>query len=296
MGYLYLLAAVIGSSSLVILLKVFELKNVNINLGITINYLVGAILAFSTASGSMSAAEIVHSGWFGAAALTGFTFMAALGIFGVSAQRSGVAITTISGRAAVVIPVVAAFIFYNERPTALKLSMLGLIIVAMVLILCKGGSGKGSAAVPAWAYLLPLSVFLANGLSDVCVQWSSRDKLPADSSEIYSYFVGAMFLAGAATGFVFYLIEGFSKKKLHVPHAWDFGLGAILGVMNWVCTMGMFNALDYFEGSVFYPLYYTGAIVVSTVVGVWVFRERLSKTNWIGVAIAITAIAAISMA
>lgn len=296
MGYLYLLAAIIGSSSLVILLKVFEFKNVNINLGVTINYIVGAILSFALVP-ELSLAGIVGSGWFATALVTGFTFMAALAIYGISAQRSGVAITTISGRAAVVIPVIVAFVLYGEQPTLLKISMLALILFAMVLILRKEKTpGSDNAKVAAWAYLLPVAVFIGNGLSDTFIQYASRERLPAGDMNMYFTFVGTMFLAGAATGLLFFIIECVRRKKAYIPRGWDFGLGGILGVMNFICTVGMFISLSYFEGSVFYPLYYTGAIILSTIVGVWVFHERLSKLNWAGIAVAVAAIAILSMA
>lgn len=289
---LYLIAAILGSSSLVILLKVFDLKGVNLYLGITVNYLVAAILSFAFAPEHMGVAEIWNAPWMTIAAVVGAMFMISFVIYAISAQRSGVAITTISGRAAVVIPVVFAFAVLGERPTALKIAMLLLILVAMVLILRKSGGGeRQSGAAFSWTLLLPVAVFLFNGVNDTMVQYAQRELIPS-GGDVYPIFNGTMFVAGTLTGLICYLIS--CIRRPHRPAWRDLLWGSVLGFMNWVCMIGVLYALDVYPGSVFYPLYYTGAIVISTVVGVWVFKEKLSPLNYAGIAIAVIAIAVLS--
>lgn len=295
MGFLYLLAAVVGSSSLVIILKVFGIRGVNMNVGITMNYIVGAALSFLLAPTRMTAGDIMQLPWVWVALLTGIVFMLALVVYGISAQRSGVAITTISGRAAVVIPVVFAFVI-GEKPTFLKVAMLALILFAMMLILRKreGGGQGGTVAGNRWLILLPLLVFLTNGISDTLVQYAQRERLPAGDNDIYYIFNGVLFAGGAVTGLIVYALECIRKGKWRNPTGKDIALGSALGVMNWICMIGVMYSLVEFDASVFYPLYYTGAIVLSTVVGVLVFRERLSAVNWAGIGIAVAAIAVLS--
>ena len=49
------------------------------------------------------------------------------------------------------------------------------------------------------------------------------------------------------------------------------------------------------DGSIFYALYYSGAIVCATIVGVWAFREKLSPLNYAGIVVAVAAIVLLSM-
>lgn len=289
----YLIAAILGSSSLVIILKMLSLKRVNMLLGITLNYVVGGVLAFLLAPMQMPVGEIIGSNWFVMAMVIGVVFMVTFIIYGLSAQRSGVAITTISGRAAVVIPVVFAFTVLGEQPTLVKIAMLLLIIVAMSMILRKQhvAGVAPSAKRSMWVILLPVAVFVMNGVSDTMVQYGQRVYIT--SADYIPLFMGTMFSGAAIVGvilFAFSLI-----KQPHVPNRRDILWGSILGVINWICMIGVFNALTTIDGSVFYPLYYTGAIVCSTVAGVWFFKERLSKLNYIGIGVAIIAIAVLSM-
>lgn len=289
----YLIAAIIGSSSLVILLKMFDLKGVNTHVGITVNYIVGAVLSFLFAPVRLSAGEIFAAPWLWIAVVIGALFSLSFVVYALSAQRSGVAITTISGRAAVVIPVVFAFVVLGEQATALKIAMLVLIVLAMVLILRKdkqpGQDTRTAGGV--WLILLPVVVFLFNGVNDTLVQYAQKVMIP--SADLIPVFSGTMFVAGALTGAVTFGVS--CVRRPHVPNGRDLLWGAILGFMNWVCMFGVFYALNQIDGSLFYPLYYSGAIVLSTIVGVFAFKEKLSRVNYIGIAIAIAAIAVLSM-
>lgn len=290
----FLLAAIIGSSSLVILLKTFDLKGVNLYLGITINYFVGAVLAFMFAPLQLTLGEIVSAEWFPISIIIGALFMLSFVIYALSAQQTGVAITTISGRAAVVIPVVFAFVALGEQATPLKIAMLVLILFSMVLILKREREPgeKRSGVKLDWLLLLPVIVFLFNGVNDTLVQFAQKTKIAAADGDVVPVFMGVMFASGVVTGLICYAIS--SIKKPHRPTGRDFLWGSILGFMNWVCMVGVFYALADMDGSLFYPLYYTGAIIISTIVGVWVFKERLLKINYLGIVIAVVAIAVLS--
>ena len=252
------------------------------------NYIVGAVLAFVSSPHMPSLSYILNAPWFWSAIIVGIMFSLSFAVYGLSAQRSGVAITTISGRAAVVIPVVFAFAVLGAEVTFLKVAMLVLILLAMVLIL-KRSDQQGRSPASKWVLLLPIIVFLFNGANDTVVQYAQNKLVPANE---YMVYTGVMFLAGAVTGAVMLALD--TKR---VPRGGNMaGLlwGSLLGFMNWVCMIGVFNGLDYVDGSVFYPLYYTGAIVISTIVGVLVFKEKLSKLNYVGILIAIAAIAVLS--
>lgn len=295
MAIFYLLAAIIGSSSIVIFLKIFEIKGVNMIVGVTMNNIAAAVLAFAFAPRLIGVGDILSAPWLWIALVIGAMFMLSCLVYGWSAQRTGVAVTTISGRAAVVIPVVFAFAAYGETVTPLKVAMLALILAAMAMILWrKAPEGEGRRNMDIWLVLLPVMVFLYNGFNDSLVQYAQRDKLPAGDSDIYHIFVGTLFVGGSITGLVCCAVECLRKGRFRIPKAKEFGWGSLMGLLNWVCMIGTFYALSYLDGSVFYPLYYTGAIVISTIVGVWAFKERLSPLNWTGVAIAVAAIAVLS--
>ncbi|MCD8072375.1 MAG: hypothetical protein LUE10_04235 [Alistipes sp.] len=289
----YLIAAIIGSSSLVVILKVFDLKGVNMYGGITVNYVGAAILSRSFAPAGMAAVEIASTPWVPISLVIGACFMLSFVVYALSAQASGVAVTTISGRAAVVIPVLFAFIFLGEKPTWAKITLLLVILASMLMILKKGNAAAGQRKRFSHLALLvlPVGVFLFNGVNDTLVQYAQREMIP--SAESYPLFNGVMFIAGAFTGLLCYIVAAVRRRQVS---GWrDVAWGSLLGMMNYICMTGVVNGLNYMDGSVFYPLYYTGAIVLATIAGVWIFRERLSALNYAGIALAVAAIALLAM-
>ena len=288
----YLIAAILGSSSLTIILKLFQLKGVDRTVGITVNYLVGAVMAFLFAPKTASASEIIQAPWFPLGMLTGAMFMLSFMVYALSAQRSGVAITTISGRAAMAIPVIFAFTVLGETPTTFKIILLILLILSMPVILYKRKeSNEKRDPSFTWAIGLPVAVFLFNGTNDTLVQYIQKAQIPVrDDNPI---FMGTMFLAGAAMGIIYYLVE--RRGKWYRPTGRDLLWGTILGATNWVCMIGVLYALTRMDGSIFYALYYSGAIVCATIVGVWAFKERLTTLNYVGIVVAVAAIVLLSM-
>lgn len=282
---MFLIAAILGSSFLTIILKLFQVKGVNTAVGIAINYIVGGMLAFLFAPEFMSVCDIVDSEWFVMSLIIGVMFMISFVVYALSAQKSGVAVTAVSGRAAVAIPVIFAFVVLGEEPTLLKISMLILILLALPLIIYKKREGE-HVAMSSWVIILPLIVFLFNGTNDTLVQYAQKTMV-SDAVQI-PILMGTMFAAGAVAGIIWYLVA--PKKKFVAPTGRDLLWGSILGATNWVCMFGVFNALNVMDGSIFFPLYYTGAILIATVAGVWAFKERLTVLNYIGVALAVLAI------
>ncbi len=272
-----------------IILKMIKMRGLDSTVAITVNYIVAAAISLLLSPIGVPLGYVASAPWFAVSMVLGVMFMLSLAVYAVSAQRSGVAVTTISGRAAMAIPVIFAFIAFGEQLTALKVISLVAILFALWLILKQDGGAKGGGAPQTGWWLkaaLPLAVFLFNGANDTIMQFAKRMRIPDSHDNML--FNATMFAASALTGLIFHVCE----KKGHIPAPslrtvlW----GVLLGVVNAVCCIGILYALETMDGSVFYPLYYAGAVIISTIVGVWLFRERLSPTNYAGIALALAAI------
>ncbi len=72
--------------------------------------------------------------------------------------------------------------------------------------------------------------------------------------------------------------------------------GIVLGIPNYGSMLFLLMALGGgLEGSFVFPVVNVGVIAVTTIGAVWLFHERLSGINWLGIALAIAAIALISL-
>ena len=68
--------------------------------------------------------------------------------------------------------------------------------------------------------------------------------------------------------------------------------GAGLGIINYFSLFLVLKALTAFDnnGAVFYPIYNVGIIMMSSFAAMLLFSERLSKTNFIGLALSVLAL------
>jgi peptidyl-prolyl cis-trans isomerase A (cyclophilin A) len=65
--------------------------------------------------------------------------------------------------------------------------------------------------------------------------------------------------------------------------------GVALGLLNWWSTICFLRGLKAFDVTWFLPIYNVGVVVISALVGYFIFREGLRIRNWIGVALAVIA-------
>jgi uncharacterized membrane protein len=72
--------------------------------------------------------------------------------------------------------------------------------------------------------------------------------------------------------------------------------GVILGVPNFFSLLFMLKALSTpgLEASVVFPMVSMGVVVLSSIIGILLYKEKLTKGNWIGILFACGAIAVFS--
>ncbi len=285
---LYLLAATLASALMVILLKVIKMRGNDATAAIMMNYVTGAAITFALSGGRADLGYITSAPWFGFSLIVGVVFMLSLVVWAFSAARSGIAITTISGRAAMAIPVIFAFVALGEEPSVLKIVLLAAIFAAMWLIVSRPGDNAKTGKV---YWVLPLLVFVLSGTGDTLLQYSKK-ALMADPGDTL-VCTGVMYSAAFVTALIFYIIE--QRGRMPMPSLPSLGWGVVLGLANTVCVLGMFHALGELDGSTFFPLYYIGAVIITTAVGVLAFHEKLSARNYAGIVIALTSIVLLAM-
>ena len=89
----------------------------------------------------------------------------------------------------------------------------------------------------------------------------------------YTFFV-AMVLCFVMAG---------AKKQL--PGFWECVYGISIGVPNFYSSRFMLQALNTVPGVIAYPVYSVAGILLVTLAGVVLFRERLEKRQWIALGI-----------
>ncbi|PRY53115.1 hypothetical protein B0I27_104123 [Arcticibacter pallidicorallinus] len=270
-----------------ILLKVAKRYDISVPQAIVWNYAAAVVLTYSLFRPEISIPQIRESP-FSIYLLLGILLPSLFVILGLSVRYTGIVRTDLAQRLSLFIPLLTAFIIFKEQMSSLKI--LGILVGFLAIIFSipwhKAPLGNKNTTL-GWLY--PLIVFVGMGIIDILFkQVASFQAIPYTSS-LFIIFVLSFLLA--VVGLILAIISGktsFGFKNLIC--------GIILGVFNFG------NILFYLKAhraipenpSVVFSAMNIGVIIAGSVVGVFLFREKLSRLNIWGIGIAIVAIFLIS--
>lgn len=236
------------------------------------------------------------------ALVQGFFFMLGFQMMDRCTWRSGVALTTASARASLVLPVLLSWMLLSQ-PAPAWLPVAG-VLAAMFMIVIPAQNESHDPAVLTQTsdkvrrrktIFLLIAVFFVYGVSDFMlklVQHSVETIYGSESALLGTHLSAQMcviFLMAAICALVVCITRGSFRK---FPLTWKSVAGGVaLGLINVGCTSSMLKALGQISTGLYYPLYNIGIVIVATLVGVLFFKERLKPLQVAGLVLAIVAIA-----
>jgi drug/metabolite transporter (DMT)-like permease len=232
--------------------------------------------------------------WFIWACIMGFLFISLFNLIGMTAQKLGVAVASVANKLSLVIPFVFSIYLYDETATWLKIVGIVVALVAVILTCMPPEHSEtaahkkiGSAAI----WILPAVLFVGSGLLDTLVKYVQDQFINESNNNAYliSSFgtagvIGTLILAGMV----------FSGKTKFDPRSIIAGI--IIGIPNYFSIWSLVKVLEQYKGnsSAIIPINNMGIVLFSSVVAMVLFREHLSKLNWMGILLAIVSIALIA--
>lgn len=205
-------------------------------------------------------------------------------LLAASINRMGIVKTDAAQRLSLFIPILAAWFIFKEDFNLLKLVGLGIGFPAILLILSK----KDENTSKDWRY--PAIVLLGFGVIDVLFkQIAIHTSLPYTTS-LFVVFCGSLIVS---IGIALYEIL-FRKQKIDII---NFAFGALVGIFNFGNIYFYLTAHKEFaeNPSTVFAAMNMGVIVLGSLAGIFIFREKLSKLNFLGLAMALIAIVFITL-
>lgn len=279
--------SILSSSVLLVIFKYFSKFNVNTFQAISVNYIVAACLGFLLAPTSYSPTELVNSPWALSALIIGCLFLAMFYVMAVSSQKVGVAISSVANKMSFIIPVVAAVILYGESLGGLKLlGVIGALIAVVLVTLPKKGIDVEHKYL-----VLPLVIFIGSGFLDTIFNYVKNNQLGPNEIEV---FCASLFMVSAMFGTSIILFKRVANRKtLEIK---SIVAGFALGIPNYFSIHFLLMGLKAMPGTEFFPVNNTGIVLLSTLLAIILFSEKLSKLNWGGIVLAVLSITLIAVA
>ena len=287
----YLVGSVVLNVLVFFFFKLMGLYQVNTFQAIVVNYVVCICtgLAFLGTIDPLMAIPMGES-WFWMAGGLGGLFIGTFYLMAQTTQRAGVTVATVANKMSMVFSVFMGFILYEElRGLANGGYLMGLLAAVVSVFLISWKSEEASTRHHVWTFVLPFAVFLLGGILETLLGYGQKMLVPQGMEDVFTLYI---FCSAAVVGI------SIASVRTIVGEPWQaksIYMGAALGVPNFFSIYLLLMAIDAFEGNVavIFPLANVGTILVSAVVSIFFFREKLSAVNWAGLGAALVAIALI---
>lgn len=270
-----LMLGILGSSTLSIFMRLSERKITN-NIGmLAVNYLTCTILgmfyAFCGQSLSLGRSLYVTTGM---GLLNGVLYLSSFVLLQSSVRKNGVVLSSTFMKLGLLVSMVVSVAVYRERPDTLQILGFLMALGAIVLInYRKDAASGGMKSGLLWLLLL-------SGLAEVMSKIFEETGFTGMSD----YFLLITF----ATAFPLALL--LMARKGQRIGKWEALFGVLIGVPNFLSSKLLLQALYTIPAVVAYPVYNVGVILIVTMAGMLLFRERLEKRQWIGMLLILAAL------
>ncbi|WP_027419429.1 DMT family transporter [Crocinitomix catalasitica] len=272
-----------------VLFKLFDRNKVDILQAIVTNYLVAGTIGYISSNNQLSIDEIFVLPWLPLASLIGILFILVFNFLAFSTQKNGFAISTIANKMSVILPVIASIYLYNESLTWLK--SIGVLLALVGIVFSSLSKNKELSFEKKYLSII-LVIFIGQGISDIIFNYVQHHYIDENTAP---FFISTIFLTAFIFGLIYLMtLAIMGKTKLRIKNvAW----GIAVGIPNYLTVFYFFKALEenFLESSQIYPILNIGIILISTMIGLIFFKEKLSKLNWIGIIVSMVAIALIGL-
>lgn len=291
---LNLIIAILASVSVSIFLKIARRLKIDIAQAIAMNYLMALGLTYFILHPNFDnkpiGAVFTQSQNSVIFLVLGLLLPTVFLIMSKAVEIVGIVRSDAAQRLSLFLPIIAAFVIFGEVLTTYKVLSLIVAFVALFCLVYKNNNQsvltqnnniKSGTSKHGWFVLI--LVWLGYGLIDI--MFKQMAKLGGQS--VMTLFIS--FCLAACVMFIYLLV-----KRTHWTGRSMLG-GLILGCLNFINIYFYIRAHQSFgsDPTIVFTGMNIGVICLGAVVGLFAFREKVNKINWLGIALGIIAIVAL---
>ena len=277
---LYLLLAVISSMMVSVTMRL-SVGRIHNDIGmLSVSYFTCMLLTFAYV---YPIGKVSGESGMGTALILGMTagilLLAGFMMLQINIQTNGVVLSATFAKLGVVVPTVVSILFFGERMKVVQAA--GFLLTLTAIWLVNGEKDRGNADFKTGLVLL----LLVNGVADAMAKIYEElgNPLLKDVYLCITFIMASMLSAVLAF-----------RKKEHIGVA-EVRWGILLGIPNYYSVRFIMKALAEIPAVITYPTYSVATIAAITVVGIIIFREKLSRKQQAAIGIIAVAIALLNI-
>ena len=265
---LFLCLAILSSSAIALLMRLSANKVTAKLSMLSANYLICALLGAAYAGFDLLQVQIPgFSLTVVLGLISGIVYLGGFVLFQWNTAKNGVVLTSVFMKLGLLVPMVLSVLFFHELPTWAQILGFCIAILAIMLINFTSSANAGRFR---WQLL---AMLILCGSSDAMskVFKVMGPEILSNQYLFYTFF------------FAFLLCVGLVLYKKERPGIREFLFGAAIGIPNFFSSKFLLGALADLPAVVVYPSFSIATMLITTLVGVLLFKERLEKRQWLAV-------------
>lgn len=264
----YLFLAILSSALISILMRLSSHKIRDNIAMLAVNYCTCAFLSvLYTLDGSLFPAGPALPAALGMGVIHGFLYLLSFVLFQVNVQKNGVVLPAIFMKLGLLVPMVLSIFLFREIPSLTQI--LGFCIAVAAIFLINLEKSTDKLEFRGGLVLLLLAGGFADAMSKIYEQLGSRTLSP--QFLFYTFLTALVLCLGLMIA-----------KKQRIGRA-ELLYGFLIGIPNFFSAKFLLGALEDIPGVVAYPTYSVSTIFAVTLFGVFLFRETLTRRQWISI-------------
>lgn len=277
---LFLIISILCSVSVSILLKLARRNEVSIAQAVAVNYPIAALCNWFFLRPDFTNWHVYQAHWIIFLAL-GIGLPLGFIVLGWAIEQAGIVKTDAAQRLSLFLPIVAAFVFFGESLSTNKIVGIALALMALLTLLYRQNpiKGKGQGGFLSTAGSL-FGVWLCYGLTDILFKQMAKSGTAFALTLQVTFILAAILIIG-------YLC--FCRIRWNLV---SILAGLLLGCLNFANILFYIRAHQQFQQnpSLVFAGMNIGVITLATIIGAFVFKEKINGLNVAGIVLAIAAI------
>ena len=277
-----LIIAVLCSVAVSVLLKVARKRNIVIQQAIAFNYIVALSLSWFLLKPDFKGLEftdfIAQSENTPIFLALGILLPSVFIIMSKAVEFAGIVRSDAAQRLSLFLPILAAFLIFHETLSQSKAIGIMLAFVGLFSLLSK--PNQQQSAVDFRGVLGLVGVWFGYGIIDILFKQVAKSG---------GAFPTTLFIAFSLAACIMFIYLLFKRTQWNVA---SFVGGIILGVLNFFNILFYIKAHQSFGSNptLVFAGMNIGVICLGTITGALIFKEKISKVNWLGIVFSLSAI------
>ena len=276
-----LIIAVLCSVAVSVLLKVARKRNIVIQQAIAFNYIVALSLSWFLLKPDFKGLKfsefIVQSENTPIFLALGILLPSVFIIMSKAVEFAGIVRSDAAQRLSLFLPILAAFLIFHE---ILSQSKVVGIVLAFIGLFCLLSKPNEQSVVDFRGVLGLVGVWFGYGIIDILFKQVAKSG---------GAFPTTLFIAFSLAACIMFIYLLFKRTQWNVASVVG---GIILGVLNFLNILFYIKAHQSFGSNptLVFASMNIGVICLGTITGALIFKEKISKVNWLGIAFSLCAI------